>query len=216
MSQPANRALAETTCDPDVESREWLRALLASGAEREDALERLHALLLRAARFEVARRREANGDALARQVADDTLGAVMASLHTYRGDSRFTTWGSKFAVVETAARLRRRRWQGRDAAIRGRRMDQAARDDRHSPADPGRSRDRRRAAGSVSTRRARRDRTQRCPDRRARRTAGHDARRALRAPPRRPRQAARTPVGRPAFDCTSNVRRDRRRSPTRI
>jgi RNA polymerase sigma-70 factor (ECF subfamily) len=114
MSQPANRALAETTCDPDVESREWLRALLASGAEHEDALERLHALLLRAARFEVARQREANGDALARQVADDTLGTVMASLHTYRGDSRFTTWGSKFAVVETAARLRRRRWQGRE------------------------------------------------------------------------------------------------------
>src|SRR4029450_3696607 len=43
----------------DDESREWLSSLRGTGAVREAAIERLHALLLRAARFEVARRRPA-------------------------------------------------------------------------------------------------------------------------------------------------------------
>ena len=35
----------------DPESREWLRSLQAEGAVREDAIARLHALLLKAARL---------------------------------------------------------------------------------------------------------------------------------------------------------------------
>ena len=41
----------------DEESREWLRDLRADGADRDAAIARLHGLLLRAARFEVSRRR---------------------------------------------------------------------------------------------------------------------------------------------------------------
>jgi hypothetical protein len=41
----------------DPESREWLASLRAEGTTRDEAVARLHALLLRAARFEVARRR---------------------------------------------------------------------------------------------------------------------------------------------------------------
>src|SRR5437667_161621 len=48
---------AALTRAADAESREWLRSLRATGAAREDALARLHGLLLRGARFEVARRR---------------------------------------------------------------------------------------------------------------------------------------------------------------
>ena len=40
--------------DLDEESREWLRDLRSDGAVKDQALARLHALLLRAARFEVA------------------------------------------------------------------------------------------------------------------------------------------------------------------
>ena len=43
----------------DEESRAWLRDLRADGGERDEAIARLHALLLRAARFECARRRPA-------------------------------------------------------------------------------------------------------------------------------------------------------------
>jgi RNA polymerase sigma-70 factor, ECF subfamily len=39
---------------PDSDSRAWLDGLRAAGAERDAAVQRLHALLLRGARFEVA------------------------------------------------------------------------------------------------------------------------------------------------------------------
>jgi hypothetical protein len=49
----------ETAPPLDPESREWLRSLRADGREHDEAVARLHALLLRAARFECARRRPA-------------------------------------------------------------------------------------------------------------------------------------------------------------
>jgi RNA polymerase sigma-70 factor (ECF subfamily) len=108
----------------DVESLRWLRALSGTGRVREDAAERLHALLLRAARFEVARRRNALGDGrqgelndLATQAADDALVTILRKLHTYRGDGRFTTWAYKFALLEAAAKVRRRAWHGREIPL---------------------------------------------------------------------------------------------------
>jgi RNA polymerase sigma-70 factor, ECF subfamily len=104
----------------DAESREWLKALRAEGPEREEAVARLHDLLLRAARFEVSRRAGTLGhlrehlDDLAQQSADDALVALLGKLHTFRGDSRFTTWAFKFAVLEASVALRRRAWQGRE------------------------------------------------------------------------------------------------------
>ena len=108
----------------DVESAGWLRALSGTGAERDDAVERLHALLLRAARFEVARRQRAVAhgssdglDDLASLAADDALVAILRKLHTFRGDSRFTTWAYKFVLLEAAAKLRRRPWHGREVPL---------------------------------------------------------------------------------------------------
>ena len=110
--------------DADAESRAWLEALSGTGREREDAIERLHALLLRASFFELARRRRATGDGradafddLAMQAADDALMAIMSKLHTFRGDSRFTTWAYKFALLEAGVKLRRRAWQGREVPL---------------------------------------------------------------------------------------------------
>ena len=108
----------------DVESLGWLRALSGAGPEREDAVERLHALLLRAARFELNRRRRALAgggfddlDDLAVEAADDALVAVLRKLHSYRGESRFTTWAYKFALLEAAVRLRSRPWHGRELSL---------------------------------------------------------------------------------------------------
>jgi hypothetical protein len=47
---------------PDAESVGWVLALSAAKGEREDAVERLHALLLRAAHVEVGRRAAAVAD----------------------------------------------------------------------------------------------------------------------------------------------------------
>lgn len=104
----------------DIESLGWLRALLGTGPEHEDAVERLHALLLRAARFELSRRRRgvAGGgfgdlDDLAVDAADDALVAILRKLHTYRGASSFTTWAFKFVVLEAAVHDARRKLRAR-------------------------------------------------------------------------------------------------------
>jgi len=101
---------------------DWVAALSAGGREQEDATRRLHELLLRAARFEVNRRRGAldsvvDVDQLAADAAHDALMAITAKLHTYRGDSRFTTWAYKFALLEAATKVRRRTWRGREVSL---------------------------------------------------------------------------------------------------
>jgi RNA polymerase sigma-70 factor (ECF subfamily) len=108
----------------DAESREWLRSLRAEGAAHDEAVARLHALLLRAARFEVARRRPTlphlrgnELDDIALEAADDALMSVLARLDDFRGASRFTTWVYKFALLEAAVKLRKRSWQGREVPL---------------------------------------------------------------------------------------------------
>jgi RNA polymerase sigma-70 factor, ECF subfamily len=122
--QMESAALTRASRPLDEESRAWLRALRGTGAERDDAVARLHALLLRAARFEVARRRPTlphlRGNELeeiALEAADDALMSVLARLDDFRGLSRFTTWVYKFALLEAAVKLRRRAWQGREVPL---------------------------------------------------------------------------------------------------
>jgi RNA polymerase sigma-70 factor (ECF subfamily) len=101
-----------------------LDALRGEGPAREQAIAELHGLLLRAARFELGRRRAALSyvrgeelDDIATQAADDALMAVLAKLGDYRGESRFTTWAYKFALLEAGVRLRRRAWQDREVVL---------------------------------------------------------------------------------------------------
>src|SRR4051812_38034995 len=75
-------------------SSEWLEALHGAGPDHDQALERLHELLIGAARFEVSRRRAAlsyvRGEELediAMQAANDALVAVLRKLDSYRGES---------------------------------------------------------------------------------------------------------------------------------
>jgi len=101
----------------DADSAQWLRTLQGSGPDRDRALARLHALLLRVARSELRRREGRHPvtgpelDDLAHQAADDALVAVIAKLGQFRGESRFTTWAYKFAVLEVSAKLGRHFWQ---------------------------------------------------------------------------------------------------------
>ena len=43
-------------------------------------------------------------DDIADQAADDATLAVLAKLAGFRGESRFTTWAAKFAILEVSAR----------------------------------------------------------------------------------------------------------------
>ncbi len=121
MTSPSQ---APPSVGPDAESRAWVASLAADDARGEDARARLHDLLLRAARFEISRRKGSHPhlrggdlDDLAQQAANDALFAILGKLDTYRGESRFTTWAYKFALLEAAVKIRRRAWQGREVPI---------------------------------------------------------------------------------------------------
>jgi RNA polymerase sigma-70 factor (ECF subfamily) len=108
----------------DPAARDWVGELRAGGAREQAAVEELHALLLKAARFEVGRRggelahlRGGDQEDLAQQAADDALMAVLRKLDDFRGESRFTTWAYKFALLEAAVKVRRRAWQGREVPL---------------------------------------------------------------------------------------------------
>jgi RNA polymerase sigma-70 factor (ECF subfamily) len=126
MESAAGRPVAIDENRPaslDEESGAWLRDLRGDGAVRDLAVERLHTLLLRAARFETGRRRGSHPhlrgdlDDIAQEAADDALLAVLSRLDDYRGLSRFTTWAYKFALLEAGVKARRRAWHGREVPL---------------------------------------------------------------------------------------------------
>ncbi len=100
----------------DVESSSWIDALRGAGGQRDDAIFRLHALLLRVALHEAHRRGPVfriGGPELtdlANQSADDAMIAILAKLDGFRGDSRFSTWAYRFVVLEVAGKLGRHFW----------------------------------------------------------------------------------------------------------
>jgi len=109
---------------PIVQPFDWVATLRTGGPAGDRALAELHALLLRAARFEALRRRAslpwigaAELDDLVLQAADDALVAVLSRLDSFRGASRFTTWAYKFAIYSAAVTLRRRAWRDREVSL---------------------------------------------------------------------------------------------------
>jgi len=121
---PSPAGSAATAGHDDATSRAWVRRLSCPGADRDTVVTELHALLLRAARFEIGRRRStfpqlggADLDDLAWQSADDALISVLRRLGDFRGDSRFTTWAAKFATVEAGVKVRKHAWRGREILL---------------------------------------------------------------------------------------------------
>jgi len=123
-ARPVSEAREQVAPSPAEESQAWITALRGPSGPREQALGELHALLLRAARFELGRRRSqlaqlaaTDVEDLANQAADDALMAILGKLDSFRGTSRFTTWAYKFALLEAGVKARRRAWQGREISI---------------------------------------------------------------------------------------------------
>jgi RNA polymerase sigma-70 factor (ECF subfamily) len=108
----------------DLDSHDWPRSLRSAGRTGEEAIAQVYALLLRAARFEVARRTPSlphlRGDELddiALEAAHDAFVSVLRRLDDFRGDCRFSTWVYKFALLEAAVKLRKRAWQARELPV---------------------------------------------------------------------------------------------------
>ena len=124
VMEPIAQAAVAPPALLDEESRRWLDELRAEEPTKQAAIARLHALLVGAARFEVARRRPGlphlrggELDDIALEAADDALMSVLRRLDDFRGASRFTTWVYKFALLEAAVKLRKRAWQGREIPL---------------------------------------------------------------------------------------------------
>ena len=110
-------SLTRLPATADLETAAWVSDLAAGGRRREDALGRLHAILVQAARSETRRRATAVSgvelEDVAQQAADDAVVAIIAKLNDFRGESRFTTWAYKFVVLEVASKLTRHSWRTR-------------------------------------------------------------------------------------------------------
>ena len=117
-----NPDVSAVAAPPGLE--DWHLDLHAEGARRDEALAHLHGLLLRAARFEVFRRRGSLSqlsavelDELAEDAADDAAVSVLRRLDDFRGESSFRTWAYKFALLEAAVKVRRRAWRDREVTL---------------------------------------------------------------------------------------------------
>ena len=154
--EPVREPVVAARAPLDADSRSWVDELGQPPRERDRAVARLHAYLLRVARFELGRRRGAlppvtrrELDDLAVQAADDALVAVLRKLPTYRGASRFTTWAAKFAILEATVKARRRAWHDRELTPSRRPGSASARPARPRRASSRQSSSRRSATASA-------------------------------------------------------------------
>jgi len=123
---PATASSLTTTAKDrrlDAESAGWVQTLGSTGLMREQALARLHDMLLRIARSELRRRSGRHPitgpelDDLAHQAAADALLAITGELDGFRGESRFTTWAYRFVILEVSTKLGRHFWQKPTVAL---------------------------------------------------------------------------------------------------
>lgn len=98
-----------TTTDLHIRSnQDWLQDLRASSPE---AIEALRSVLLRGLRAALAGRVSGDLEAISEDFVQDALLKVLASLDSFRGESRFLTWAQKIAIHVALSDLRRKRWR---------------------------------------------------------------------------------------------------------
>lgn len=101
----------------DADSAHWVESLTTDGSRRDAAIAELHQVLLRVTRAETARRSGTHGvrgvelDDIAHQAAGDAVLSILRKVPEFRGESRFTTWAYKFAVLEVSTKLSRHVWR---------------------------------------------------------------------------------------------------------
>ena len=193
--------VAQTRRHLDEESRTWLVDLRSSGNVQDAAVERLHALLLRAAQFEVARRRCSRTSAATSSRTSRSKPPTTPSCRCSPGST--TSAARVGSDVGLQVRALRGGGEAAPALMAGTRGAARTRDVGHVRERVRRSRTRspasswrasRRASKPLSRRTsesARRAGPERRPDRRPRRADGDDARRALQDTARRAAEAPR-------------------------
>jgi RNA polymerase sigma-70 factor, ECF subfamily len=115
VADPSPQAATVVPATIDPESERWLAEL--RGPRRDAAVADLHDRLRRIAGAEVSRRGSRipfagpELDDVVTTAADDATLAVLAKLDDFRGESRFTTWAAKFAILEVSNKVGRHLWR---------------------------------------------------------------------------------------------------------
>jgi RNA polymerase sigma-70 factor (ECF subfamily) len=99
-------------------NEEWLADLQAEGPQRTNAIEDLRARLERGLFYYLSGERsdlsDRSGDdirQMAQDFAQDAMLKILEGLHTFRGESMFTTWATKIATRAAISELRRARYK---------------------------------------------------------------------------------------------------------
>ncbi|HET7173175.1 MAG TPA: sigma-70 family RNA polymerase sigma factor [Nocardioidaceae bacterium] len=108
-----------TSASHPAPTDDWVTLLTTPGPAREQAIRRLHELMVRAAARQVSRMSEARTlgwtrrEEIVQASADEATMAILDRLGSFQGRSRFTTWAYKFAILQVAVELRRAAWRPR-------------------------------------------------------------------------------------------------------
>ncbi|MEO6885851.1 MAG: sigma-70 family RNA polymerase sigma factor, partial [Jatrophihabitantaceae bacterium] len=108
----------------DHEDSQWIQDLGTPGPGRDVAVRRVHELMLRAARHQVAQMYPSlpalgtvRIDDIINQAADDATVALLGKLSSFEGRSRFTTWAYKFGILHAAVEVRRNMWRHHELTL---------------------------------------------------------------------------------------------------
>jgi RNA polymerase sigma-70 factor, ECF subfamily len=99
---------------PNRTNEQWIADLQSGGEQRESALTDLRQVILGGLSYALSKWLSPNDprfNALAEEVAQDTLLRIVDRLETFEGRSQFTTWAHKIAVRIALTELRRKRWE---------------------------------------------------------------------------------------------------------
>lgn len=88
---------------------DWITAL--EPPPEDHALQKLRDILIRGLQPALAKYVDRELEHFVEDVAQDALLKILDKLHTFRGDSKFTTWAMKIAVREGLTELRRKRYE---------------------------------------------------------------------------------------------------------
>lgn len=93
---------------PPYSNEEWVELLSEPADER--AITELRKYLIRGLKPALSKYIDRELEQFVEDVAQDALLKVLDNIHTFRGDSKLTTWAMKIAVREGLTILRRKRW----------------------------------------------------------------------------------------------------------
>lgn len=90
-------------------NEDWIKALTPPPVER--AIQELRAFLIRGLTASLRKNVDRDLDQFVKDIAQDSVLKILDKLHTFRGESKFTTWAMKIAVREGYTELRKKRYQ---------------------------------------------------------------------------------------------------------